>query len=198
MAKNVIRLTESQLKNIIKESVKKTLKEVHNGPWYDRSANDIRYYKSDEDFNSKLSRADEDDLYNSEIGDALMSDWEKMGAKLNGKEPYDQLDSLIQTNPIYKKWYEKLHKKHESDYLWSAKKDYEDEVNNPFYKEWEMEQDYNNYRNLNLEDGDDQANGYYQSSYLRGEDDDYKMGLPESRRMSRIIKESVKKVLKGC
>jgi hypothetical protein len=24
------------------------------------------------------------------------------------------------------------------------------------------------------------------------------MGLPESRRMSRIIKESVKKVLKGC
>ena len=145
MAKNIVRLTESQLKNMIKESVKNVLRE---------DVVDVR------DYDREWEGSPEED--------AAYEEWINMADKLNAKggeiEKGGQLDSLIKNNPNMSKWYNKMRKKHETDYLWRK----HDEFNE--YPEWKKE-----------EEMEDMWNQY---------------GLPESKRMSKIIKESVKKVLK--
>jgi hypothetical protein len=116
-----IRLTESKLKQIVAESVKKVLKEtwgefdlknvydLHSGRILDR-------FRNGEYNNLEKFSGYPDDWFDSEQGGKCFDEWCKMSERLPGGG--DQLDKLVANNPIFKKWYEALHKRYESEYSW--------------------------------------------------------------------------------
>lgn len=106
-SKKVIKLTESDLRNVILKSVNNLLKESSE----DRRNFDAEWEGSPE----------EDDAY---------SEWLSMAKKLNANgnemEKGGQLDALTQTNPIYNDWYNNMRKKHETDYLWRKHREFDE------------------------------------------------------------------------
>jgi 8-oxo-dGTP pyrophosphatase MutT (NUDIX family) len=171
MAKNTIRLTESELKKIISESVKRTLSE--------------RYDFSNGELSDISGSEDEDDYF-----DVTMGEYEDMDKKYKGN-----LDQFIQNNPSTKSWYDKLKKRGEENAAWSAKRRYDDDVNsflNDKGDEFEDENyNYNLFDNSGVEAFDDK---YWEPQDTYTESRKRNVRLTESK-LKRVISESVRRVL---
>lgn len=126
-----IRLSESDLHRMIKESVKEVLfEDYENYTNKDFAENDWQHnspfsynYKDDRE---SLSKRDFSNINKGSFGgdyemdDELMRDWDEMCNKLakNYKDPSEVLDKLVHSNPLFKKWYNENHKKREIESSW--------------------------------------------------------------------------------
>lgn len=120
--RNVIRLTESDLKRIISESVKSVLRENNE---------DRRNFDSEWEFSPER-----DDAFQEWLDKANSLD-------IDGSEDDkgEALDNLIGNDPSYGQWYDNMRKKHETDYLWRK----HGEFNEHPFKDDEMDMMWSEY-----------------------------------------------------
>jgi hypothetical protein len=123
-----IKLTESKLKQIVAESVKKILREYDEMQFPEG-------YKGNQTLNSYFRNKNTDNLedtfsgYDWEDSDEsffCQDEYDKMSAKLPGGG--EQLDKLTKTNPIFKRWYKLLRKAQENKFSWDLYKRYVDDI----------------------------------------------------------------------
>ena len=115
-----IKLSENRLKQIVAESVKKALKEAYEpypfeyGDMYSDKV--LKKYRNGEYDN--LGAFDYGGRFHgdSEVDDFKQQEFDNMSEKLPGGG--EQLDKLIKNNPIFKKWYELMHKSLENKHSW--------------------------------------------------------------------------------
>lgn len=118
--KQLIRITENDLHNIIKESVKKILKEENYDEKSAKKYWDYLGQRPNPEIGER-SKFNNAEIYVDGIDDTLFDDWCEMCDKLSKyNDPGEVLDKLIQTNPIFKKWYEGNRKKREIEASWNA------------------------------------------------------------------------------
>jgi hypothetical protein len=131
-----IRITESKLKQIVAESVKNILKENEdytNIDWFKDRNKELKRLRNGEDPTNLSDYFAYEGRYgdaweNSEEDNFCFNEWCKMSEKLPGGG--DQLDNLLQSrNPIFTKWYEKLHKAQENKHSWRLYQQYLDDIN---------------------------------------------------------------------
>lgn len=118
-----IKLTEFKLKQIISESVKRVLREDYEPYPFEHGD------KYSDEVLKKYRNGEYDDLSqfdyegwdsDSEVDDFKQQEYDNMSKKLPGGG--EQLDKLTKSNPIFKKWYESMHKALESKHSWELYK----------------------------------------------------------------------------
>lgn len=105
--KNKVRLSESSLLRIIKESVKKVLKEKSEY-LNDINGLDVEDYTDDGDITDWADKDWEDYSY---------EEYDNLQHKFKGG---DTLEKLIHNHPNFKKWYERMHKRAQNKASWDA------------------------------------------------------------------------------
>lgn len=188
--KQTIKLNESQLKNIIRETLLKEtsrmdLERIYGGDPDDYGA-DKSILSMDDDYyhNGELPYEDE---ISKEANNILYSKFCNMVSRMRSSDQWETLEKLVHSNPIYKKWYEKMVKDVQNTASWNAF----DSSKKGQLRDFKNSVDYFASKDANL--------NVYDKPYYDGEAHIDWVGhenpkITESQ-LRNIIKESIKKIL---
>jgi len=123
MKKQTIKLNESRLRQMIREMLLKETSYRDLAKIYGYDPDDYGADKSilsmDDDYYYNGEIPFEDDI-EKEINNITYDKFVDMVDKMRGSNKWDTLEALIHSNPIFKKWYEKMTKDAEKDVSWRA------------------------------------------------------------------------------